>query len=79
MRTASSCAANPPKTTEWIAPSRAHASMAIDGLGHHRHVEDDAVAALDAEVAQGARQPRDLVAQLARSRRRADVPVTGLS
>ena len=28
IRTASSCGANPPKTTEWIAPSRAQASMA---------------------------------------------------
>jgi hypothetical protein len=28
MRTASSCAAKPPKTTEWIAPSRAQASIA---------------------------------------------------
>ena len=65
MRTASSCAAKPPKTTEWIAPRRAQASMADDRLGHHRQVEDDAVAALDAEAAQRAGEPRDLVAQLA--------------
>ena len=35
---------------------RAQASIAIDGLRHHRHVEDDAVALADAEVAQNAGQ-----------------------
>ena len=38
-------AAKPPNTTEWIAPSRAQASMREHGLGHHRHVDHDAVAA----------------------------------
>jgi len=33
MRTASSCAANPPNTTECTAPSRAHASIAITASG----------------------------------------------
>ena len=33
IRVASSCAAKPPKTTEWIAPSRAHASIAITASG----------------------------------------------
>ena len=33
MRVASSGAAKPPKTTEWIAPSRAQASMAIAASG----------------------------------------------
>jgi hypothetical protein len=33
MRPASSFAAKPPKTTEWIAPSRATASMAITASG----------------------------------------------
>ena len=33
MRVASSCAAKPPKTTEWTAPRRAQASIAIDRLG----------------------------------------------
>ena len=33
MRAASSAAANPPKTTEWIAPRRAHASMATTASG----------------------------------------------
>ena len=37
-------AANPPKTTECTAPIRAHASIAIDRLGDHRHVDDDPVA-----------------------------------
>ncbi len=33
IRVASSLAANPPNTTEWIAPMRAHASMAIAASG----------------------------------------------
>ncbi len=33
MRAASSAAAKPPNTTEWIAPSRAQASMAIAASG----------------------------------------------
>ena len=33
MRLASSWAAKPPKTTEWIAPSRAQASMATIASG----------------------------------------------
>ena len=33
IRTASSLGANPPKTTEWTAPSRAQASMATSAWG----------------------------------------------
>jgi len=33
IRLASSSAAKPPNTTEWIAPSRAHASIAITASG----------------------------------------------
>ncbi len=33
IRVASSLAAKPPKTTEWTAPIRAHASMAITASG----------------------------------------------
>ena len=33
IRTASSAAAKPPKTTEWIAPSRAQASIASSASG----------------------------------------------
>ena len=29
MRLASSCAENPPKTTTWVAPTRAHARIAM--------------------------------------------------
>ena len=36
-----------------------------DGLGHHRHVDDDAIALLDALVPQDARELRHLVSQLA--------------
>ena len=42
-------AAKPPNTTECTAPIRAHASIAIDGLGDHRHVDDHPVARPDAE------------------------------
>ena len=65
IRLASSGDANPPNTTEWIAPIRAQASIADDGLGHHRHVDDDAVAAADAPPDQHAGEPGHLVAQLA--------------
>ena len=33
MRVASSCAAKPPNTTEWMAPMRAQASMANTASG----------------------------------------------
>ena len=33
IRDASSLAAKPPNTTEWIAPSRAHASIATTASG----------------------------------------------
>ena len=33
MRVASSLGAKPPNTTEWIAPMRAHASIAITASG----------------------------------------------
>ena len=33
MRAASSAGANPPKTTEWIAPMRAHASIVTTASG----------------------------------------------
>ena len=36
-----------------------------DGLGHHRHVDDDAVALVDAEPPQHAGEPRGLVEQFA--------------
>ena len=36
-----------------------------DGLGDHRHVDDDAVAFVDAEAAQRAREPRSQVEQFA--------------
>ena len=40
-----------------MAPMRAQASMREHRLRHHRHIEDDAVALVDAEVAQhGAEQ-----------------------
>ena len=64
MRVASSLGAKPPNTTEWIAPMRAQASIAITASGHHRHVDDDAVALLDAQPPQRSREARHLVAQL---------------
>ena len=64
MRVASSGAAKPPNTTEWIAPMRAQASIGDRRLGDHRHVDDDAVALADAEVVQDAGERGDLVGQL---------------
>src|SRR5271169_2864611 len=63
MRVASSCPANPPKTTEWIAPMRAQGQHRERRLGHHRHIDQHAVALDDAEACQHAGQTRDLVAQ----------------
>jgi hypothetical protein len=50
----------PPKTIEWIAPTRAQASIATAGLDDHRQVDADAVALLHAELPQrvGQRQTR---------------------
>ena len=69
MRVASSLAAKPPNTTEWIAPSRAQAEHGDHRLRHHRHVDDDAVALADAGLDERAGEARDLVAQ-ARDRNR---------
>ncbi len=52
MRAASSCAANPPNTTECTAPRRAARKHGDHRLRHHRHVDDDAVALADAQPAQ---------------------------
>ncbi len=41
---------NPANTWEWTTPSRAQASMVDGQLGHHRHVQGDPVARLEAEV-----------------------------
>jgi hypothetical protein len=58
MRLRSASAENPPKTTECGAPMRAHASIATDGLGDHRHVDRHAVARpVDAELGQGVARP----------------------
>ena len=48
MRSLSDSAENPPNTTEWIAPMRAHACIAITASRNERHVDDDAIAALHA-------------------------------
>ena len=51
----------PPKTTVCVAPMRAQASIAIDRLGDHRHVDRD-------EVALGDAQPLQDVGELRRPR-----------
>ena len=51
MRSRSDSALKPPKTTVWAAPMRAQASMAMASSGIMRHVDGDAVALLDAELA----------------------------
>jgi hypothetical protein len=48
MRAARLAAANPPNTTEWMAPMRTVASMAKTASGNHRHVDEDAIALADA-------------------------------
>ena len=48
MRPAIESGEKPPKITEWMAPMRAQARMAIGRLRNHRHVDGDAVAFLDA-------------------------------
>jgi hypothetical protein len=57
----------PPNTTECTAPMRAQASIAYRGFGDHRQVDGDAVALLDAEVAQRVGELADL-ARAARDR-----------
>jgi hypothetical protein len=44
MRVASSLAAKPPNTTECTGAERRAGQHGEGRLGHHRHVEDDAVA-----------------------------------
>ena len=65
MRFASSAAAKPPKTTEWIAPMRGARKHRHDRFRNHRHVDDHAVAVLDSLLEQRTRKSRNLVAQLA--------------
>ena len=64
MRAASASAEKPPKTTECAAPIRAQASIAIDRLRDHRHVDGDPVALLDAQLQQGVGGLGDLVLEL---------------
>ena len=64
MRTASSSAANPPNTTECTAPSRAHASIADDRLGDHRHGQHHPVPGAHAEPGERPGEAGDLVEEL---------------
>ena len=57
---------------------RAQASIADDGLGDHRHVDDDAVAFLDAEILEHRRERWRLRPATGIGEVRF-VPVTGLS
>ena len=54
----------PPKITECAAPMRAHASIATGSSRNHRHVDRDAIAFLDAELAQAVGEAADLFEQL---------------
>ena len=63
MRVASSLAAKPPKTTEWIAPIRA-GQHRLDRLGDHRHVDHHPVALGHAARGQRAGKAGHPVAQL---------------
>ena len=70
MRLASSFAAKPPKTTEWIGAEPRAREHRDHRLRDHRHVDDDPVAALDALRGERAGEARDRVAQLAVGERR---------
>ncbi len=64
IRVASSCAAKPPNTTEWMAPIRAQAEHGDGRFRYHRHVDDDPIALGHAERQQGPGEAGDLIAQL---------------
>jgi len=55
----------PPNTTEWIAPMRAQASIAIGRLGDHRHVDGDPVALGDALALQHVGEAADFGVEFA--------------
>ena len=61
--TASSLAANPPKTTEWTAPILCAGEHGDRRLGHHRHVDHHPVAAAHAPRREGAGELRHAVAE----------------
>ena len=65
MRLARLSGEKPPKTTAWIAPMRAQASMATAALDHHRQIDGDAVALADAETLHGVGAAADLLVQFA--------------
>ena len=52
IRARSALAVKPPNTTVCMIPSRAQASIAIDGFGDQRHVDGDAVTGDQTEVGQ---------------------------
>src|SRR4030095_8125521 len=77
MRSASASALKPPKTTLWVAPIRAQASIAIAASGiigmwipapspgqDQRHVDADDVAGHDSQLFQGAGGAAHLAVQL---------------
>ena len=63
LRSAMASAEKPPKMTEWIAPIRA-GQHGDRQLGHHRHVDRDAVARLNAELLEHVGELADFAVQL---------------
>ena len=70
IRLASSSAAKPPNTTEWIAPMPGARKHRDHRLGNHRHVDDHPVAALDSLLEQRPANRATCVAQLPVGERR---------
>ncbi len=64
MRVASSLAAKPPNTTEWIGADAGAGEHGHDRFGDHRHVDQDAIAGDDAEILKDGGERRGLVEQL---------------
>ncbi len=78
-RVASSLAAKPPNTTEWIGADARAGEHRDQRLRHHRHIEDDAVAAHDPEIGEHAGERLHLVEELRIGERALLAPVTGES
>ena len=58
-------AEKPPKTTEWTAPMRAQASMAMTASANHGHVDEDGILGADAVGLEDIGEAADLALELA--------------
>ena len=78
MRSLSASGENPPKTTEWMAPIRAQASMANAASGIIGHVDTDTVALADSLCSQRIRESTYLNLELLIGKRLAVIGVVPL-